>query len=64
MDFASDDMLKFLSPETREDIINNDPFEGDPWLSDVYSFGLILLEMMLLEDLDFLLDLEYSKVER
>ena len=64
MDYSSDDMLKFLSPETREDIINNDQFTGNPWLSDVYSLGLICLEMMLLEDLDFLMDLEYSKVER
>jgi len=57
-------MLKYLSPETREDIINNDQFEGDPWLSDVYSLGLICLEMMLLEDLDFLFDLNNTKIER
>ena len=40
---CSDNLLKALSPEQRECILDNDEFDGDNFKSDVYSFGLILL---------------------
>ena len=59
IDYASDEMLSSLSPELRECIINNefDSYQGDVWKSDAYSFGLILLQVMLLKHFDWLVDL-------
>jgi hypothetical protein len=39
MDLVSNHMLGGLSPETREMMIDNQPFEGDWFKSDVYSLG-------------------------
>ena len=64
MNYVSDSLLKSLSPETREDIINNEEFEGDWWQSDVYSLGLLFLELMLHKELDFLADMEFTMAER
>ena len=69
-------MIKALSPECFSAIKNKVQFEGDWWKSDVYSFGiffsyifkkyigLLLLEVMLLEDLHFLGRMDYKKTKR
>ena len=56
--------MKALSPEVREQINGIKEFHGDYFASDVYSFGLVLLETLLLKDLDFLADLDLALMDR
>jgi hypothetical protein len=60
IDFASSSILSYLDPEMREDILNNEKYEGDRWKADAYSLGLILLQCMLLKDLEWLQDLTFT----
>ena len=60
LDYATDSILRYLDPEMREDIINNEEFKGNRFKSDAYSFGLILLQCLLLKDMNFLQNLTSS----